>query len=589
MQILRLMVTLIAANLFAHSAVCHATSPNVIVILADDQGWGDLSRSGNVNLSTPHIDSLARHGASFENFYVGAVCAPTRAELLTGRYHSRSGVRGVSTGQERMDAGEVTIADLLKDAGYQTAAFGKWHNGTQYPYHPNARGFDEFIGFCSGHWGHYFDPFLEHNTRPIRGEGYLTNYLVDQAIEFLRDNKGRPTFVYLPLNIPHSPMQVPDEWYAKFADAPLKLRGTEAKRESLSHTRAALAMCENIDANVGRLLASLDELGMVDSTVVVYFSDNGPNGHRWNGGMKGIKGSVDEGGVRSPCFIRYPSAIRAKTEVRSIAGAIDLLPTLCELTGATVRSKGPLDGRSLVPLLTKGDTHEWPERTIFSHWGGRVSARTDRYRLDNNGKLFDMVADPSQSHDIAADKPEFASDLVEQVATFRREVVNSYPGKPRPFDIGAAGSPRTWLPARDGVGHGNIKRSSRHPNCSYFTNWITTDDYVSWNVRVHEPGRYRVTLYHSCAEKNTGCELTLKCGNATASCVVTEPNDPPDYGDAQDRDGRTESLVKDFAPLDFGQIELAEGDASLELRADKIPGDAAVEVRLLVLEMTKSE
>ena len=150
-------------------------SPNVLVFLSDDQGWGDLSSSGNGDLATPHVDSLAREGASFERFFVCAVCSPTRAEFLTGRHHARSGVYSTSGGGERMDLDEVTIADHFKAAGYRTGAFGKWHNGMQYPYHPNGRGFGEFYGFCSGHWGNYFDPLLEHNGRIVKGEGFCTD------------------------------------------------------------------------------------------------------------------------------------------------------------------------------------------------------------------------------------------------------------------------------------------------------------------------------------------------------------------------------------------------------------------------------
>src|SRR5439155_1118284 len=216
--------------------------PNVVIFLSDDQGWGDLSIHGNTNLSTPNIDSLARDGALFERFFVCPVCSPTRAEFLTGRYHARGGVRGVSTGQERLDLDERTIADTFKAAGYATGAFGKWHNGLQSPYHPNDRGFDEYYGFCSGHWGDYFSPPLRHN----------------------------------------------------------------------------------------------DELKLDENTIVVYFADNGPNGWRWNGGMKGRKGSTDEGGVRSPLLVRWPKHIPVGTRVPQIAGAIDLLPTLADFAGVKV-------------------------------------------------------------------------------------------------------------------------------------------------------------------------------------------------------------------------------------------------------------
>ena len=173
----------IVPTLAAHSQ--DASKPNVIVFLSDDQGWGDLSIHGNTNLSTPNIDSLAKDGALFERFFVCPVCSPTRAEFLTGRYHARGGVRGVSTGQERLDLDEKTIAQTFKAAGYATAAFGKWHNGLQSPYHPNDRGFDEYYGFCSGHWGDYFSPPLEHNGQFVRGNGFTADDFTDHAISFI--------------------------------------------------------------------------------------------------------------------------------------------------------------------------------------------------------------------------------------------------------------------------------------------------------------------------------------------------------------------------------------------------------------------
>src|SRR5688572_10366044 len=171
-------------------AAAQDTRPNILIVLADDQGWGDLSLHGNRNLSTPNIDSIGREGALFENFYVCSVCAPTRAEFLTGRYHSRGGVRGVSTGQERLNIGEKTFVDAFKAAGYATGCFGKWHNGSQWPYHPNARGFDEYYGFTSGHWGEYFDPPLEQNGRPVRGKGYIADDLTSRAIDFIEERKS---------------------------------------------------------------------------------------------------------------------------------------------------------------------------------------------------------------------------------------------------------------------------------------------------------------------------------------------------------------------------------------------------------------
>ncbi len=185
----------------------YAQKPNVLVILTDHQGWGDLSLNGNTNLNTPNIDQLAAEGASFDRFYVCPVCSPTRAEFLTGRYHPRGGVYSTSAGGERLDLDEVTIGDTFKAAGYRTAASGKWHNGMQYPYHPNGRGFDEFYGFCSGHWGNYWNPMLERNGEIVKGNGFIIDDLTDHAINFIKQDGDEPFFAYLPYNTPHSPMQ----------------------------------------------------------------------------------------------------------------------------------------------------------------------------------------------------------------------------------------------------------------------------------------------------------------------------------------------------------------------------------------------
>ena len=254
--------------------VVQADKPNVVVILTDDQGWGDLSLNGNTDLATPNIDSLARDGAQFDRFYVCPVCSPTRAEFLTGRYHVRGGVYSTSAGGERLDLDELTIADTFKAGGYSTGAFGKWHNGMQYPYHPNGRGFGEYYGFCSGHWGDYFSPPLEHNGRIVQGKGFCVDDFTDKAMAFMEKSRkaGKPFFAYIPYNTPHSPMQVPDRWWNKFKDKEIKLHNRDPKRENLQHLRCALAMCENIDWNVGRLLRKLDVLGVADNTIVVFLS-----------------------------------------------------------------------------------------------------------------------------------------------------------------------------------------------------------------------------------------------------------------------------------------------------------------------------
>jgi len=559
--------------------------PNIVVILADDQGWGDLSVHGNSNLSTPNIDSLARTGALLERFFVCPVCSPTRAEFLTGRYHPRGGVHGVTTGGERLNLDEKTIGDAFKTAGYATGAFGKWHNGAQYPYHPNGRGFDEFYGFCSGHWGDYFDAlFLDHNGRLLpHGNGFLIDDLTDHALKFIEENKDRPFFCYVPYNTPHSPMQVPDRFYAKFADLDLKMRSRNPASEDAAFTRAALAMCENIDWNVGRLLARLDELKLAGSTIVIYFSDNGPNSWRWNGGMKGRKGSTDEGGVRAPFLIRWPGRIPAGARIPQIAGAIDLLPTLADLAGIPVGGGKPLDGITLRPLLT-GVAGDWPDRMIFSHWGGKFSVRTQRYRLDNTGQLFDMQADPGQDRDVSKEHPEVAARLSKALARWKEEMMPGLKNDDRPFPVGYPEFPVTPLPARDGVPHGNVKRSAAAPNCSYFTNWTAAADSITWDVQVAAAGRYEAVIYYTCPKADVGSTIELSLNGSRIQAAVTEAHDPPLRGAEHDRVPRKgESYVKDFKPLRLGIVELTACRGPLTLRALTVPGKQVMDVRLLLL------
>ncbi|APZ93847.1 arylsulfatase [Fuerstiella marisgermanici] len=566
--------------------------PNVVIFLADDQGWGDLSVSGNTNLATPHIDSLAHDGATIEHFYVCAVCAPTRAEFLTGRYHPRTGVSGVSTGDERLNADEVTIADHFKAAGYATAAFGKWHNGTQPPLHPNYRGFDEFYGFTSGHWGHYFSPPLDNNGQRVRGNGFVVDDFTDHAIEFIKANREQPFFCYLPFNTPHSPMMVPDRWYEKFTDFDPTMKHRDSEKEDVAMTRAALALCENIDWNVGRVLQTLDELQLRNDTIVVYFSDNGPNSWRWNGGMKGRKGSVDEGGLRSPFFLRWPGSVPKGLKTSQVAGAIDLLPTLTELANIECTSAKPLDGRSFAPLL-RGATTELPERPLFSIWRNKVSLRTQQYRFDNDGHLFDIAADPGQQTDIAHEHPELATELSLQTKQFQQEMqalATAYAN--RPFHVGYG--PSTTLPARDGVAHGTIQRSAKAPNNSFFENWTSTDDSITWDVDVGRAGKYEVVVYYTCANGDQGAELQLameaqgtngSTQGDPATAFVTEAFDPPLYDKSKERVPRSHYFVKDFKPLTLGHLQLSKGQCALRLKALKKPGRDVIDVHSIDLNL----
>lgn len=604
-------LSLLLSTLLFSTGLC-AAPPNLVIFLADDAGWGDYGASGNKQLATPRIDSIASSGVSLDRFYVCPVCSPTRAEFLTGRYHPRTGVKGVSTGQERLNLDEKTLADALKAAGYATGAFGKWHNGSQWPYHPMARGFDEYFGHTSGHWGEYFDAPLEDKGQMIRTKGYIVDVCTDRALDFIDRSKDKPFLCYIPFTTPHSPWAAPEADWARFKDKPITQTATQPDLEKPEETRCAYAMLENQDRNVGRVLDRLKQHGLRENTIVVYFSDNGPNSMRWTGGMKGKKGQTDEGGVRSVCYISWPAVLPAGRTVTQISGAIDLMPTLLALAEVPRVGDKPLDGRSLVPLL-KGETSDWPERMIFSTWASNISVRTQTHRLDNQGQLYDMTADPGQTTPINSAQPELAAALEKAVSDWRyemygtREAPAKLAGKgkrtgkgagkgagksaanavdSRPIPVGYREFPITMLPARDGEPRGTVKRSSGAPNCSYFVNWTSTDDSLVWLLDVHTAGTYEVTIDYTCPEADAGSAIELRFQDATLSGLVTPFWDPPLYTN-QDTLPRPdgESQMKDFKSLSLGRVTLPQGRGPLTLRATQIPGGSVMDLRRLTLTL----
>jgi hypothetical protein len=362
-------------------------------------------------------------------------------------------------------------------------------------------------------------------------------------------------------------------------------------------TRAALAMCENIDWNVGRVLKKLDELQLAENTIVVYFADNGPNSFRWNGGMKGRKGSTDEGGIRSPLLIRWPAQIEPGTKVRHIAGAIDLLPTLAACAGIPIVSTKPIDGLDLRDVLLKEAPHAgqrpaWPDRTLVTFYNNRLSLRTQQYRFDAGGgqgkkaatntALYNMLKDPAQQRDISQEQPELAARFAAEARRWRAELAPKPGEGDRPFTVGYSAS--TPLPARDGVPHGNVQRSDSAPNCSFFTNWTATTDHITWDIEIGRAGRYEAILYYTCPAADTGSTIELAFGDARIQTKITEAHDPPLYGQEHDRfPRRSESFMKDFKPLQLGSFDLAAGRGQLTLRATEIPGQQVGDVRYIVL------
>nr|WKN37281.1 sulfatase-like hydrolase/transferase [Tunicatimonas sp. TK19036] len=556
-------------------------SPNILLIMSDDQGWGDLHLHGNKDIRTPVLDALGKESLRFERFYVSPVCAPTRASLLTGRDYLRTNTYAVTGRGVAMRSEEVTIAEILKSYGYRTGIFGKWHNGEQYPNHPLGQGFDEFLGFCGGHWNRYFDPTLEHNGEKQEYHGYITDILTDAAIKFIEESQDAPFFCYVPYNVPHAPFQVADHYVEQY-----KAAGYDDK------TAAVYGMIENMDENIGRLLHKLDSMKQTDNTIVIFLTDNGPNGHRYNGDMKGVKASVDEGGVRVPCFIRYPKELPTDTLVRQNTAHIDLLPTLVELAGFSVPDTLALDGKSLLPLL-KGNSESWPDRLLFTHYSGKEvtprpgGIRTDRYRLvmGRNGEnlLYDMIKDPGQKQSIAEERTALTDSLVQayqhwyQLGTEHLEEL--------PIPLGYSEMPKTVFPAHEAqLSPGLHYQFEQGYTNDWITDWNSTDNTISWPMEVITPGEYRLMMEYTCSPDNAGSTIEATVGTQTVRATIDTPF-PLEIISVPNQTPPVNHVDAHWKKIPLGTVYLEKGRHSLTLRAVQIPGDGVGQFKSIIMEM----
>lgn len=547
--------------------------PNVVLILTDDQGWGDFGIHGNDMISTPAIDQMARTGAHFERFYVSPLCAPTRASLLTGRYALRTGTWWVSKGLENMRGEEVTIAEVFKDNGYATGCFGKWHNGAHYPEHPNRQGFDEFVGFCAGHWNNYFSTTLERNGSPYPTEGFITDVLTDEAIRFIEDNRDRNFFTYIPYNAPHGPFQVPDRYFNKY------------KSMGISDKDAAVyGMCENVDDNVAKIIARLETLGLMEKTIIIFMTDNGPNGQRYNGGMRGVKGSIHEGGVRVPSIFSWKGKIDARS-IPQIVGHIDVLPTLVSLCNLEKVVTLPLDGLDLSTLLLE-EKPNFPDRLFFTKRSMETimpdgAVRSDEYRLvieNGDTMLFNMQMDPGQQHDISASEKEVVAKLASAYGAWFDDVTGDFSPSTE-IRIGFTGEETIYLPAHEAGFTGDIRFIEGHGWAhDWLVNWTNTSDSVYWEVVVDQPGNFSIELLYSCPSSNIGANLQIHCAGESICAVISDAHDP-EFMPSPDRVARIEVYEKEWARLYMGNLNISSGDQTIVLKTDKIPSGSVGEIK----------
>ena len=550
--------------------------PNVILILADDMGWGDINANGNNLIETPVLNRLKTESLSFDRFYVCPLSAPTRAEMLTGRYFLRTGVSSVTRGYENMRSDEVTIAEVLKDNGYVTGCFGKWHNGRYYLQHPNRQGFDEYVGFPVGHLGYYYDAYFMKNDDEVKSEGYTTDYFTDQALDFIERSKENPFLCYVSYNVPHSPFQVPEKYFSKYNSAGLD-----------STLSSVFGMVENMDENIGRILQKIEDLNLTDETIVIFFSDNGPNTDRYNGGMKGRKGSVDEGGVRVPFYIKWPRNIKPGT-TEQLAQDIDIMPTILTLCNIEYNPVKPLDGIDLTGII-KGKKKPF-DRYIFSRQGNQVlencnsSVRNDLYRLVLTRKdtsLYHMKSDPEQKSDISGKEPEITKQLLSELVDLNEELVSGY----QPVTTIEAGFPQEKkfsLPVQDASLSGKIKYSSIHPNQSHTENWIQEGDSIFWKLNINTTGIYKAELQYGCSKVKTGSSFLLKSSSGFTEFSISTPFESVILPD-RDYVKRSESVERTWLWMDMGKIELSSGPEIIVLKLLDLKKDDAGMIKAIKL------
>ena len=466
------------------------TSPNVILIITDDQGYGDLGIHNNPNIKTPAIDNFARQSIRFNNFHVSPVCAPTRSSLMTGRYSLRTGVRDTYNGGAIMASSEFTLAEMLEKADYSTGIFGKWHLGDNYPSRPSDQGFDESLVHLAGGIGQvgdftnyfkketsYFDPVLWHNNQQKKYKGYCSDIFTDNAIDFIESNQDQPFFCYLSFNAPHTPLQVPDKYYQMYKDIdpnkgidPKLLPAADMTKESNEDARKVYAMVTNIDDNLNRLFQKVEALGIEDNTIIIFMTDNGPQQARYVGGMRGRKSSVHNGGIRVPFLMRYPSKFNGNSEMNQMTAHIDLLPSLSQLCGVPIPKDRKIDGRSFIPGL---EGKALPERSFFSYWTRKLPEKYNNIALQRGkyklvGKkdfdadledfeLYNLEEDPFEKKNLVDQNEEKAISLRTEMDALIFELSNS-PNlvKPPRINVGTLYENPVYLNRNDASGQRGV-------------------------------------------------------------------------------------------------------------------------------------
>lgn len=538
--------------------------PNVILVMTDDQGYGDLACTGNPWIQTPNIDAFYQNSLRLTDFHVSPLCTPTRGALMSGRRPVRNGAWATCWGRSMLRKDEVTMADVFAQNGYATGMFGKWHLGDNYPYRPQDRGFQHVVAHRGGgvgqtpdFWGNnYFDDTYFHNGQPVAHEGYCTDIWFEEATKFITTHRERPFFAYISTNAPHSPYLVAERYRRLYEDNP-----------DIPEP-AFYGMITNIDENFGQLMSTLEALELAANTIVIFMTDNGSSGgaeldakgfvtQGYNAGMRGKKNSYYDGGHRVPFFIRWPAGqLRGDHDLDTMALHIDLLPTLIDLCGLELEHTPNFDGLSLADLLT-GATDTVPKRHHFlqhrqsteppEKWNNAVLS-TD-WRLIRGRELYNIKQDPEQRNDVADRYPHILIQMREQFESWWEEIaplLEQY----CPISLGSEHENPTRLDAMDVMG-----------DVAWHQTAIVLAHKTSgrWTVDVEQPGTYTFTLRRWPAELNLPLEAAVSAEDANSHI----------YADGSGRCERIEPTQARLKLFDREwQTDVAAGSEAVTFRVD---------------------
>ena len=550
--------------------------PNIVIIMMDDMGWGDMGLHGNRKLKTTLLDILAKKSVEFNRFYVSPYGASTRATVLTGKYPLNTGVSWISNRKEVIPAEEEILPELLKPYGYTSGFFGKWSNGIQYPNDPLGQGFDEFFGFKGDHLSNYFGSKAFHNLEEVDTRGYFTDVIIEKAIEFINTKKDEPFLCFLSLNTPHKPFQVDDNFYEKYS-----------ARDMGAENTTVYGMIEHIDLKIMEVLNALETIGKSNNTILIFMSDNGPNTVRYNGAMKGIKGSVDEGGVRVPFFIRYPKENIGNKKIKEgFATDLDILPTLLDLCDIPLSEK--FDGVSLVNTL-KYDK-PLPDRLFFTHQPKSEltkipgAVRTQNYLLTISSEdtlLYDLKADPMQHRDIK----ELHQDVVHKWLAEYDSWINNLIAEgitPPLIPVGYDNINEIELPAQEGILSDSLNFMGKMGLANdYVIGFKSDSDVVRFDLDVVDKGEFELFVKLSALHTGDDTQIKIKSNDLIITKNLSDAKANRIYG--PDRAGRDDVFEKDWPLISIGTLEFNQGEESISISFSGLESSTEIEFKSLHL------